>query len=700
MRWARSLMKLKRAWLALTATLIASCIACSRDATAPPRGEDQGEDQGGEIDPRDQRALERCEADQIVACLGENTPNVERCAPDGQEVIASICPGGDQVCRQGACVQVACIPGSRRCAMSQGSRPEQCDEAGERYVELEACAGGAQCEQGFCLDRCEFARRERSYIGCEYWAVELENHLLYDGEIGPEELPPFGVVIANTSQQYDALITVFDDVDTIASAVGERKVGLDRFDPELVEQRVFSEVVDAGGRQLYAIDDGPIQDLVLPRGSLMTLLLPHKRVPFGQSAVGRFGYKVTSSQPVVAYQFNPLCCNYNTTNDASLLLPESALTSDYMFLGYAMFAGNAISRLDEPWSATLTIVATEPDTEVTITLPPPRGAGRPYSELFYPELNAPGEPERLEGPTSRGELSVRLDEFEVFNLGGAGVAPVEDLTGARIVSSAPVAVFSGHSCAYVPYTLGFCDHIESQLFPLETWGRSFVLAPLKRRNPDAAAVTREATYWKFVARQDDTRILFGADLTHGPQGTLRPADEGVPSCVEFSQDPTLGIVRLDRGQSCEFGARTMMLAQSNHPISVGAFLSGQDSVFEDAKPGDRAGDPAFFMVPPQEQYRSEYAFLTPKTYFQNYVTVTMQSGFEVDLNGRTVALTEFDHEELEAAGLIRAHIPLDEGPQRLSAPLPFGIVVYGYDDYVSYAYTGGLNLGKITELVD
>jgi hypothetical protein len=630
-----------------------------------------------------------CEPGEVVDCREENSPAVDICNADGTGTDPGSCPA-NQVCRGGSCVAVNCIPGARRCS---GDIPQECDEMGYGFVDQDECQGGARCEEGFCLDRCELARRNKSYIGCEYWAVELENHLLYDNEIDDDLMPPFGIVLANTSDTYDAQITVYDDSGVIAEAVGERVVGLDRPDPEVIYETVYSEVVDAQGNVLQRLD-GPVDRLVLPRGALMTLIMPHKRIPFGQSTIGKFGYKVESTQPIVAYQFNPLCCNYNTTNDASLLLPESALTQDYMFLGYAVFAGSTGARLEDPWSATLTVVATEPDTEVTINLRPPKGENRPYSELIYASSDA-----RLVGPDEQGVIRATLQPFEVLNLGGTGAAPVEDLTGTRISATAPVAVFSGHSCAYVPYTLGFCDHIESQLFPLETWGRRFVLTPLKLRNEMAAQQnTREATYFKFVARQDDTRILTGIDIAHKPGGTLRPADEGVPSCADYSSEPESGLIELNAGETCEFGTRKLFVAQSNHPISIGAFISGQDSVREDASPGDRAGDPAFFFIPPEEQYRTSYSILTPKTYFQNYVTVSIQPGFGVALNGEMLDLTQFDYEENLDEGIVRAHIPLEEGPHRLEAQVPFGIVVYGYDDYVSYAYTGGLNLTKLSEL--
>ena len=44
-----------------------------------------------------------------------------------------------------------------------------------------------------------------------------------------------------------------------------------------------------------------------------------------------------------------------------------------------------------------------------------------------------------------------------------------------------------------------------------------------------------------------------------------------------------------------------------------------------------------------------------------------------------------------------ARRPIVDGVHRIYADAPIGIVVYGYDQYVSYGYAGGLNL---TELRD
>lgn len=636
-----------------------------------------------------------CEPGEFIGCREENTPAINRCSDDGTQVEAASCPTSPlQVCRQDECVEVNCIPGTRRCASE--TQPQQCDDQGDAFQNMEACDPGFRCENGNCLNRCQLAELTNSYIGCEYWAVELENHLLDDNEdtgepLPADRVPPFAVVLANTSNTYDAEITVWEAADSVAQAVPERTVGTDITLPGLDLVTVYSEVVDGNGELLYRIE-GPIENLVLPRGSTMTLILPRKEMPFGSSSLTPNAFRVTSTQPVVGYQFNPLCCNYNFTNDASLLLPKSALTENYMHLGYAVWAGATGSRLEEPFSGTMTVLATEPDTTVTITLTPSKDTARPYREMIYPSDTVD-----IQGPDENGVIRATLQPHDALNIAASGVSPVEDLTGSLIQASKPVAVFGGHTCAFVPFSNPACDHLESQLFPLETWGNRFVASPLKRRGEEGSR-TREGTYWKFVAANDDTEIRTGISLE--PPNALPPADEGVTNCRDLALDPATGVFALDRGQTCEFGTREPFVIEASRPISVGAFLSGQNSVDEDAQFGDHAGDPAFFLVPPEEQYRTDYAFLTPATYFVSYVTAVIRPGFTLELDGETVDLEDpgVDIEQTPDGQWSRVHIEVEPGPHTISSQIPFGIVVYGYDDYVSYAYTGGLDLTKLNTI--
>ena len=678
------------ALLASVVLVSSSCGGCRGDdnnggTDAGPPGEDAAVDVAPD-------ALEvECEPGAVIRCREENTAAIDVCSSTGTEVTIGSCPSAPpHVCRNDECVEVACIPGTRRCVDEQS--PQVCNEDGSAWVDEAQCGGASRCEAGNCLDRCQLAELTNSYIGCEYWAVELDNKLLNDaGVLSPEETPPYAIVLANTSTTYDAQITVYSEEGVIAEADGERRVGADIQFPGDDLVTVRSELVDQNGVKLLDID-GPVEKIPLPRQSMMTLLFPPRAVPFGSSSLTHVGYKIESTQPVVAYQFNPLCCNYSFTNDASLLLPTSALTENYLFMSYEVWKPQFGS---ESYSPTLTVVATQPDTEVTVQLRPSRQDGVAFGDIIYP-VSSP----RIDGPDDQGVMKATLQPFEVLNIAG-GLAN-EDLTGARITATNPVAVFGGHTCAYVPEGNAACDHLEQQLFPLETWGRRFIASPLKLRGDlEGGARTLEGTYFKFLALEDDTTVQtgFNLDFQTNPNA-MRQTSGATQPCMEFSADPALGEFTLDAGQSCVIGAKTTFVAESGRPLMVGAFLSGQGSVEDTSMFGDHDGDPAFFLVPPEEQYRADSSFLTPATYFVSYVTVLIQPGFTVSLDGQELDLTQFDYEVLPERNIARAHIPVEPGPHFLESQnqIPFGIVVYGYDDYVSYAFTGGLDLTKLNPI--
>lgn len=667
----------------LIALLAFSCGGCSEDSnnTTPT-------DAAGDSDATDTPQM-ICEPNALIRCNEENTPSIEVCSADGFSTQPSSCPNTTpSVCREGECVEVECIPGNRRCITD--TTREECNALGTAWEPLPACEGVATCTAGECLDRCGIAELTSSYVGCEYWAVELDNVLLNeDGDLGPDEQPPYAIVLANTATNYDAIVTVYSDVGEVAMADASRLVGTDIQFPGEQLVTVRSELVDQNGVKLRDIS-GPIQNLPLPRQSIMTLIMPPRQIPFEQSSLTKVGYRVESTEPIVAYQFNPLCCNYNFTNDASLLLPTSALTENYMFMSYEVWSPPGGTN----YSSTLTVIGTEADTQVTVALRNSR-KGRQFNEILYPNSG-----NRIEGPNAQGIITATLGPHEVLNLAAMGVE--EDITGARITASNPVAVFGGHTCAFVPDGNAACDHLESQLFPLETWGRRFIATPLVIRGDlEGGAQTLEGTYFKFLALEDDTVVKTGINIDYSEnRDVLRQTSGAVRPCRDFSEDAALGEFTLDSGESCALGSKVMFVAESGKPLSVGAFLSGQGSVEDNPQFGDHNGDPAFFLLPPEEQFRSEYSFLTPATYFISYMTVIIRPGFDVILDGVPLDPTMFDYEVIEELGVARAHIPVEPGPHFVSSEnqVPFGLIVYGLDDYVSYAFTGGLNLSKLNEL--
>ncbi|KAF7242300.1 IgGFc-binding protein [Varanus komodoensis] len=67
-------------------------------------------------------------------------------------------------------------------------------------------------------------------------------------------------------------------------------------------------------------------------------------------------------------------------------------------------------------------------------------------------------------------LVVDLDSFQAIQLQSS-----VDLSGSRIESKEPVAVLSGHSCAW---KFTSCDHVVEQLLPVSSWGNTSIVPPL------------------------------------------------------------------------------------------------------------------------------------------------------------------------------------------------------------------------------
>jgi hypothetical protein len=72
---------------------------------------------------------------------------------------------------------------------------------------------------------------------------------------------------------------------------------------------------------------------------------------------------------------------------------------------------------------------------------------------------------------------------------------------------------------------------------------------------------------------------------------------------------------------------------------VMGIISGQESTGVLSSFGEHAGDPSIFLVPPARQYRNNYSFLTPETYFVDYVTVISSTSNQILLDGNPVDLS-------------------------------------------------------------
>lgn len=510
------------------------------------------------------------------------------------------------------------------------------------------------CAGGRCTTPCDQAAASASYLGCDYWPTPLANSWL-----SLSFMQNFGVVVHNPHQEAAQVVVTRGEELLVDQTVG----------PGHLE--VFTLLIETG--------------LKLGGGSWSSYSVPHG------------AYHMTSTLPVAAYQFNPLDhdlsnAQYNMlsyTNDAALLLPTHVLTGRYLAVSRATSGvnddGPGFDLVLSP--GFVTVVGTAPDTQVSVTASCHVAAGL-TGTLAPIQAMAPGEVQDF--VIQPGEALQLLSEvpdpahcdggtYSTDDCNGweyyttceyCDLGQDYDLTGTRIEASAPVAVFAGHNCSFVPYDTWACDHLEEQLFPLETWGQEFVVGVTEPQSPAGP----EPNVIRVVSGADDNVV------------TLTPAPSGGST------------VTLDAGQWVEVETTDHLFVSGSGPLLVSQFMVGQNYNTPDL---DLDGDPAFALQVPLAQFRTDYAFLAPRTFPSSYVNIIKrvgEGGPTVTLDGEPVPESSYSA-PVGGSPYGVARIPITGAAHHISATEPVGITVYGFARYTSYLYPGGLDLHHINPVL-
>ena len=593
-------------------------------------------------------------------------PQRQRCADDGLAWQADACRRGERCIGDGICQRMRCQPRNRGCADER--TPATCSDDGMEWVADEACPPAHRCTgSGRCVSACEEARARQSYDGCEFFAVDLPQI----GEASRrQDQHPYAVVIANPHDE-PVHVSGTRSGDQAVELVASQDVG---------GITVYSDVRNVRGEVQRV--SGTFERIEVPPQGVGTFILPSdsagtvvsgNTVSYVSEKAAR-AYRLRTDLPVTAYQFQPLCCNISYTNDASILIPVGS--QGRQFLG--------VSAPHNVRPGFLAVVGSENPAEVTIDL-----SDRQVSLPQGMSLN-------------NGQLQVNLAPYEVLTLmtsGGRGLAA--DLTGVRIDSSAEIGVFGGHVCTQIPDGTSACDHLETSVMAVETWRNEAVAAHTFRRSDSP----NEMNYYRIIAANDGTQIYFEDDFA-----SIRSGDDVMRSLPACSNQIEGDALVLDAGQWCGFASQVDFVVRSNRAFQLVQMISGQSSTESGGLFGggpDHAGDPAMTTVPPTDQYRSEYTFLTPQSYHAQYVNVVHPPGAIIELDGITMNSAAMGGDRLPQ--LVVDDQPVGRGDAwRLSTIKvsagnhqimsmtgdTFGLMVYAYDDYVSYAYPGGMNLEK------
>ncbi len=495
--------------------------------------------------------------------------------------------------------------------------------------------GGLPCTTGWCDQTCAEVALAGSHFGCDFWPTPTANPYLdaaFDNN--------FGVIVHNPNTQ-PALVTV-----TLgASQMSQVSVPAGQI-------HTFELPLDTG----LKLSSGNEESVLQPNGA----------------------YHMTTDRPVTAYQFNPLDFEIGGTNshsnDAALLLPTHALGTDYMVTARQTFGVDQNGLGFSFLPGFFAVVGTVNNTTVTVDFSAHTvggTAGGPYTpgQVQAFTLNA-GEVLQILSAiptTCTGTISTDncngLGTCEYCDMGAN-----YDLTGTAIQSTQPVALYSGHSCSFVPYNTWACDHLEDQQAPVSTWGDTVVVARTEPQND--TGFPPEPNVVRLVSAVSNNVINFTPTQFFGPSVTL------------------------SQGEWVEFESDDDFVASASGPLQVTQFLVGQNAYTSQIP---YWGDPAMGRIPPVAQYQTYYAFLAPPTFLYHYVNVVAEVGpgaAPVYLDGQPLAAALFSP-DIGGSGYGAARVAIIGGEHVIASTAPFAITVYGFADFTSYLYPGGQGLNPI-----
>jgi hypothetical protein len=274
------------------------------------------------------------------------------------------------------------------------------------------------------------------------------------------------------------------------------------------------------------------------------------------------------------------------------------------------------------------------------------------------------------GIAANGTGMVVINEGDVLAVlsSAAGGEPnmpdKSDLTGTRVLSDKPVLVMGAHACTYIPWNITACDHLEELNLPLDNLAKEYFVSTPWVKPPNQNPQIK-ARMVRIVATADATTITYDPPQNGAPALLAKVGDY-----AELQTDKDFKII-------------------TNNKVAVSEYMLGQDA-------GGNTGDPAMTIAVPIEQYRGNYSFHAPTNYESNFVNITAPTGANITLDGQPV----MGFTAIGATGYGVARVQLSnagDGTHTLGGNQSFGVQVYGYGQYTSYWYPGGLDLNLIPQ---
>jgi hypothetical protein len=513
-------------------------------------------------------------------------------------------------------------------------------------IAVTTCPGDQGCAAGACVPACEAAKASKGSIGCDYVVATPSFY--------PTIAPPcFAIFLANNwsspvkvevaraGQTYD--VSAFGRIATAGQ-------------PESAWPAVPKDGIPKGQVAVLFMSADPGS-----RNGETPLTCPvPTAVPSGTATAGTGrgqAWHLTTSAPVTAYDILPYGGARSFLPSAELLLPTTAWGTNY----YGVVPPRGSSG--PQWGQI--VAATDGTTvQVLASVALPGGGG-------------------VSAAPKGATTSYTLNAGEVLQWQDTG-----EMSGTVLASDKPIAFVggNGYDC-YRSKTSqgGGCDSAHQQVFPVSALGSAYVGSAYATRRANGQP---ESIPYRLVAAVDGTSLAFD------------PAVPGAP-------------LQVNAGQTFDFEATGSFVVKSQddkHPFYLGQVMSGC-TVSNGSLGGGCLGDEEYVNLVPPAQFLSRYVFFTDPTYkTTNLVVVRSKvSGAFQDVTLDCAGVLG-GWRDVDAAGLYQqTEIDLvrdgqpngtcNNGPHVAESKGPFGLMVWGLDEYASYAYPAGGNVAPINAVV-
>jgi hypothetical protein len=539
-----------------------------------------------------------------------------------------------------------------------------------------ACPPTEGCSMGQCIAACDAAAASHGSVGCDFYAAtpSFQQQLL---------APCFAVFLANNWPSPVHITATRGGTTLDATQFARIPVA---GQPASSWPTVTSAGIPMGEVAVLFMSSNPnavngSQSLTCPVAPAINASTAVATTGLGQA------FHISTDIPVSAYDIHPYGGAKSFLPSAELLLPTSAWGTNYIasLPKFGDYENGGVA--DGPqWGQ---IVASVANTHVTVlpTTALPAGTGVTAAPANTPTvftLNDPGDYIQWQNPWSESSGN-----------------PME-MSGSVIQSDQPIAFVGGNGylCLksltntdeYGSDTYGGCDSGHQMIPPVSALASLYAVAPYTTRRAD---LQPESVPYRIVG------AVAGTTLTYDP------AVSGAPTSLTVGQ-----VVNFETA-----GPFVVKSQDAMHPFYIaqmmpgGEVTSGSRSGVAPGSETNDLGDEEYVNVLAPAQFLQKYVFFTDPTYATTNLVIVRSkgsNGFEdvsVDCLGTVggwVSIGASGDYEMTNVDLLRATTPVmsctNLGHTATSSG-PFGLTVWGLDNFASYAYPAGGNVASINTVV-